>query len=530
MNDKRKSYIIDEKEVVVDADNVLYSGIAGTDNVAGALDDLDERIVSLEGSSSEVVTEGATPLSNNDRIGYDLLRVFEKDNFVASTAWELYCQGFYASEKTTIAANTPVTVCIEAQAGTESLGANAITNTGYCGIAGRYTVGSGLSFSHVWDGTKDIYTATHTSGNSVITDTNELLQASGQLTIGIHGANGKNLKIAAYLIINGIRFNAKLIKYSATSDSSSMTLLPYRTEWPDVATTVDKVHAIIDDSPFIACCSGSSEYNPFLSVNTTPRVILTIVSDDGESRDWYGLHQYFKSASEANNIEIRWSIAIPSNFIVFNETTRPIDGSSSDRLTVRQVRELVGKYGVSVLCHNYNHEVLSSIESADEQEAIMLKARRQIERQIGVPCIHHCLPGGGSNSATWTVLPRHFLSTALVENGINIPADLPSKSGYANNSANDNSPLKVCRYTISTIQYTNYVEVLEQAQAIVQETGRSAWVVYLTHGQEWVPYHDTIQAITEYCIENDIAMRNYSEAYAEIYPAKDKLKQILGIS
>ena len=65
MNNKRKSYIINNEEVVVDAENALYSGVSGTDNVAGALDsikgeledvdeqltDIDTRVIALENSS-----------------------------------------------------------------------------------------------------------------------------------------------------------------------------------------------------------------------------------------------------------------------------------------------------------------------------------------------------------------------------------------------------------------------------------------------------------------------------------------------
>lgn len=65
MNNKRKSYIINNEEVVVEAENALYSGVSGTDNVAGALDsikgeledvdeqltDIDTRIDALENSS-----------------------------------------------------------------------------------------------------------------------------------------------------------------------------------------------------------------------------------------------------------------------------------------------------------------------------------------------------------------------------------------------------------------------------------------------------------------------------------------------
>ena len=65
MNNKRKSYIFNNEEVVVEAENALYSGVSGTDNVAGALDsikgeledvdeqltDIDTRIDALENSS-----------------------------------------------------------------------------------------------------------------------------------------------------------------------------------------------------------------------------------------------------------------------------------------------------------------------------------------------------------------------------------------------------------------------------------------------------------------------------------------------
>lgn len=71
MNNKRKSYIINNEEVVVEAENALYSGVSGTYNVAGALDsikgkledvdeqltDIDTRIDALENPAEPIVAE-----------------------------------------------------------------------------------------------------------------------------------------------------------------------------------------------------------------------------------------------------------------------------------------------------------------------------------------------------------------------------------------------------------------------------------------------------------------------------------------
>ena len=78
MNNKRKSYIINNEEVVVDAENALYSGVSGTYNVAGALDsikgeleDVDQRLETIEngGGQSElaeyVYTEDDCTIENS---------------------------------------------------------------------------------------------------------------------------------------------------------------------------------------------------------------------------------------------------------------------------------------------------------------------------------------------------------------------------------------------------------------------------------------------------------------------------------
>lgn len=56
MNNKRKSYIINNEEVVVDAENALYSGVSGTDNVAGALDSINDELGNIDEELTDIDT------------------------------------------------------------------------------------------------------------------------------------------------------------------------------------------------------------------------------------------------------------------------------------------------------------------------------------------------------------------------------------------------------------------------------------------------------------------------------------------
>lgn len=500
-------------DIGADSTNVSY----GTSTVKDALDSADERLTAVENSSSSIV--GGSPLTDNDNVAFNLKRVYEKSNFAAASGWEIRCESYVADQNIDFVYNTPFTLVVEVQAGDTSLGDDAITNIS---ISLNYRSHlSGYSWVHKWDGTKDIYTITAPNARDV-SNTNV---AFGVFGFAIHGADGKNVKVASYFTHQGVKFYCKKCYYSATSSTSAMDALDYRIEWPEVATTVDKIDALIDNHqlPF---CSAGSEYDQFMAVNTTPRVIVTIVSDDGEVHDYTRLHPYLQSMAEQYGVDIRWSIALPSNFVTYKESIRNGDPSvNGDRMTASMIRDLVGNYGVSVLCHNYNHEYIAhnniSLTPA-EVEHIVTNARRQLERKVGVPCIHHCLPGGGYNSGCWAEIAKQFISTATTTDGINTP-DSDSFRIYrvrfdraSGESASELSP--------SRLQF------ILDAQTYVANNNKSAWVVYYTHGQEWGLHAVNIKGITEYCCENGIAMRNYSEAYAEMYPAINRLRTLLGIS
>lgn len=470
--------------------NVSYNNT----NVKTALDNINVEL----GKSKQVIT-------NNDALAYNLLRVFRKDNFVAASSWEIDCDGFYASQAIAIPQLEVCTITLEIKAGDTSLGDSAITNVNM-NLCLRTVLASG--WQHEWDGVKDIYKATFTAGNN-ITKVDALTGNYGRFMFGVHDANNKNLQIAAYVDIAGVRFFCKGCYYSATSSLDSKTRLSYRLEWEDTATTVDKVDALIDNKmPFM--CSASSEYSPFLDVNTTPRVLVTIVSDDGEIHDYTSLRPYLAGMAEQNDVDIRWSIAVPANFPTFKDTLKP----ESVNMTATMIRDLVANYGVSVLCHNYNHEYLNQV-AAGEQERIFYKGKTTLERRVGVPCIHHCLPGGAYQTGTFDLLKRYFISTGTITSGINTP---------------NSDSFKINRNNVLGQTAETLVQHIQDAEDYVTNNNESAWVCYYTHGQEWARSEAKIKAITEYCMTQGIAMRNYSEAYAEIYPAKDRLKSILGIS
>lgn len=507
----KKPFRINGKDVVIKAENVLYTnnGMAGVADAKGALDNLNDRVEELEengGGGSSVVVEGsAVPMTNNDKVAFNIQRVFIKDNFVASSSWDIKMEDFIADEAVAFSGGN-FTLYIEAQAGGTSLGAGAITNISMS-LFSRTNL-NGFSWNHVWDGKKDIYSITAT--NVISNSTSDSVW--GVFAFGLHGANGKNLKISAYADYGGKRFYCKTCSYSA--DSSTLEALSYRLEWPDSAVSVDKVDALIDNHqlPF---CSAQSEYDPFLAVYTTPRVIVTIVSDDGDIQDYTMLHAYLKDMAQTNGVDIRWSVAIPSNFVSYKETLRP-SGATNERMTARMVRDLVGNYGVSVLAHNYGHEVMNSLTDA-EAWRVCINARRQLERKVGVPCIHHCLPGGGynPNAHTFDQIKKVFISTATIDEGINTPTS---------------DRFKIYRNGVYGMSQADLLQKITDAEALVSQTNKSAWVCYYTHGHELANHMYKIQAITQYCVTNGIAMRNYSEAYAEIYPPLERLKSLLGIS
>lgn len=60
MNNKRKSYIINNDEVVVEAENALYSGVSGTDNVAGALDSINDELGSIDARVDALENSGSS--------------------------------------------------------------------------------------------------------------------------------------------------------------------------------------------------------------------------------------------------------------------------------------------------------------------------------------------------------------------------------------------------------------------------------------------------------------------------------------
>lgn len=357
-------------DIGADSANVSYNNT----NVKSELDNINVEL----GKSKQVIT-------NNDALAYNLLRVFRKDNFAAASSWEIVCDGFYASTSIDVAQLQECIITFEIKAGNESLGNNAITDAGM-NLLGRSVAPS--VWEHEWDGVKDTYKGTFKSANSY-TNRSVFSGNNGRIMIGIHGADTQNVQIAAYLDIDGTRFYLKGCYYSATSSLENKESLSYRLEWQDTATTVDKVDALIDNKmPFM--CSASSEYSPFLDVNITPRVIVTIISDDGEIHDYTHLRPYLAGMAEQNDVDIRWSIAVPANFPTFKDTLRP----ESVNMTATMIRDLVANYGVSVLCHNYNHEYLNQV-AASEQEHIFYLGKTTLERRVGVPCIHHCLPGGG---------------------------------------------------------------------------------------------------------------------------------------
>ena len=489
-----------------DAANVSYNG----GSVKDALDGIGQ------GSGSANV-----PLTNNDPVAYDLQRVFEKtfasEDIQPQASWQFQAPSntIEADKWYSVAAGTQFKVVFEIKSSGGTLGQNGISFE-WRSFFGLYRSQDFSALSHKYDGYKYIYTFT---GQTREAWSNNYAANSGT-NFKLNGiASGDTVRIAIYVECDGHLYLGREVKFSATADSSSASNLQYSLEWDNTATTVNKVRALVANH-MVPMVSASPEYDPFVKRVTTPRVLVTIVSDDGGVNDYLMLHPMIKSKEAAWNAEhpeapvhLRWSCAIPSNYPSWDENNRNTrsDGLGS-AMTVRMVRELVAD-GVSILSHAYNHDMTSTWDNVVQLERIAVMSKIQLERMIGVPCIHYCLPGGGGNNQTTkSVLEKYFLSMATTSQGIN---------------TQDSDSFSIFRFFVVSGEAEGHIT---QAQEWVANNNKSAWVIFLTHSQEWNKHHVTLEGIVDYCLANGIPLVNYSEAYAEIYPPIERLKQLLGLS
>lgn len=512
-----KTYRINRQDIAVKAEKTTYNGdVSDVDNVADALDSLQGQIDEIGTNNSGDVT---LSYSDNDANPYNIKRVFYKNDYAGkSNNWDLGFLDFTADEEVAITANQSFTLTIELWSGT-AIGTEAITAKSI-NLQGRSNFNN-TSKVYSFDGVKEIITYTGLSIPSAYATTTQTL--SGGLFISVASATS-GIKVASYVTLGGKKFHCKRCVYSSASNinDSSNVSLGYDREWEKAIVEPQKVEAFVKNIIRIGGF-GSSEYDPLIEQNTTPRVLCTICSDDGDERDFTMLRPYFAEQAETAGVPIRWSVAIIPAYTQWTQSKIPYD-TGNQFMTAEMIRDLVANYGVSVLDHNWAHEILNTnqdLQTEDAQVNLFIKAKAFIERGIGVQCIHHCLPGGGYNSNTWAAVNRVFLDTATITEGINT-AETNSRRIYRNNV-----------YGLTSAQLTGK---LDDALAYVQQNNKSAWVCYYTHGHELgtptspSSRFEKIQAITEYCLNNNIPMVNYSEAYAEMYPAINRLKTLLGIS
>lgn len=505
-------------DIGASAENVSY----GNSNVKTALDAM------AGGGSGESV-----PITNDDPLAYDLQRVFEKtfasEDVQPSANWQFYIPQYdcvsYGSHA--IESNKPFKVVCEVQSSKGTLGSSGLS-IAWGNFFGRLNAYSTLT--HKYDGIKDIYSCTANSAYSG----NYYYASTGATQIKIRNIEaGDTIKISIYVEYGSVRYFCRSLKFSKTGDNNSLTSLQYHLEWDGTATTVNKVRALIDNH-MVPMVSASPEYDPFFKRNTTPRVLVTIVSDDGGINDYLKLHPMIKAKESAWNAEnpeapvhLRWSCAIPSNYPSWDENNRNTRSDGlGEAMTVRMVRELVAD-GVSILSHAYNHDYIMqngvTVLNEVQLERIAVMSKIQLERMLGVPCIHYCLPGGGGGTdSTKAILEKYFLSMALTQQGINTQE---SNSYSINRVRCDRESGED-----SAVPSPSRLAYITQAQEWVTNHNKSAWVVYYTHSQEWDKHHVTLEGIVDYCLANGIPLVNYSEAYAEMYPPIERLKTLLGLN
>ena len=367
-------------------------------------------------------------------------------------------------------------------------------------------------------------------------------------------SDGHKIKVAAYVDYSGTLFRCKTCGYTVADNNGPIYSMDFSNEWEDDVITVGKFPALADNH-MISMCSAGSEYDPFLEVNTNARVIVTIMSDDGQVNDYNYLAPMVQGKVDAYNelhqnndgfypATAHLTFAVPSQYVRWDETHLSIPGSDGGSyMTARMLRDLVANYGASIMSHGFGHEKFAGHSDwpVSECERLVGSSRVQLERQLGVPCYHFCYPGGGTTNNAKTALKRHFLSAATTEQttSIDLMLDINTKSlsdkyavkrvsannrgGYTSVYGHENSPWQL--------------DHIDAALAYVQEHNESVWIVFYTHGQYWFNngsgYQDAanLQNVVDYCLanRNNIAMLNYSEAYAEMYPPLDRLKTLLGI-
>lgn len=516
----KKPYRINGKDVVVKAENALYNGaVAGAADAQAAIDAVNTRVVALENASPGEGGVHVLPYSDNDGNPYNIKRVFFKSDYAGkSNNWDLAFNDYTADEALSISANQSFTLTVELWGGSV-IGADAITAKSI-GLQGMSNF-SNTSKVYSYDGVKEIITFTGFWTPAGYAGKKSVL--SGSFYISVAGATN-GIHVTSYVTYGDKKFHCKRCVYSPDSNvsGSSNVSLDYDREWEKAIVEPQKVEVLSKNIIRIGGF-GSSEYDPFIIPTTTPRVLCTICSDDGEVRDYTMLRPYFAAKAEEAGVPIRWSVAIIPALTQWMQSKIPY-GTGNQYMTAEMIRDLVTNYGVSVLCHNWNHEYLNlntDYQTLDAQVNLFKKAKAFIERGIGVQCIHHCLPGGGYNANTWDALDRVFLDTATINEGINTAAT---------------NPKKIYRNDVYGLTSTQLIEKLTDAATYVTNNNKSAWVCYYTHGHEiGTPSNpnsrfEKVQAITEYCLTNGIAMVNYSEAYAEIYPPLERLKDLLGLN
>lgn len=552
------------------ASNAVYNGsISDVDNAQAAIDNLDERVAEIEngggGGGSVVVEVDGLPMTNNDPVAYDLQQVFEKtfanDELPDSSVnwqFQLPNNNCLANEAVVVTQGETFKLVIEVQSSRGTLGKNGLYMH-WRNIFDR--TNSYSSLTHVYDGVKDIYSCTATVSSSTASRRDA---ATGTTQFKIPSVqSGDTIRVASYVEYNGTRFFFKKCTFSATANGSSASELPYSLEWDSTAVTPNKVRALIDNH-MLPMCSAGSEYDPFLEVNTNARVIVTIMSDDGQVNDYNYLAPMVQGKVDAYNelhkndngfypATAHLTFAVPSQYVRWDETHLLIPGSDGGSyMTARMLRDLVANYGASIMSHGFGHEKFAGHSNwpVSECERLVGSSRKQLERQLGVPCYHFCYPGGGTTNNAKTALKRHFLSAATTEQttSIDLMLDINTKSlsdKYAVKRVSANNRF----YNVNGVStpYTSIyghenspwqLDHIDAALAYVQEHNESVWIVFYTHGQYWFNtgsgYQDAanLQNVVEYCLANrsNIAMLNYSEAFAEMYPAIDRLKALLGIN